>query len=271
MNVLCFTVEIDKNRFPDVLDFIKTLDDNDILYMSNEYDLYDNKNNSLCYRFEFDNDSVNRVGEILAKLIKSDFLRKYADDIIDTNYLGIEGSDRQNVVSDVLKCADICRLSLLLREFICENKHIHLGGFVLFRMKEYLTEFEDEIDFAIDEFIREKRYRDFVRFLKFFIDIQESVFENINLVLKNNGQYKLLDENGLPISKDLLDSTYCEISSLEDEGYVMLNDLVSLAPVHLTIHCKCNEENNENIKIIKEIFSDRVDFCHNCSMCLSMR
>lgn len=265
---MCFTVEIDKKRFPDVSDFIDKLDATDILYMSNEYDFSEDEEEGRCYRFEFDDDSLNSVCPLLAELIKNDYLSRYADSIIDANYYGVDKSDRQNVISSILKCVNTDEITLLINKFIAENMHIHLGGFVLFRLKDYLFGFEDEIDFAVDEYIQQRRYQDFVRFLKFFVDIQESVVDEVNLLVKRSGDYKLLDRNGNPISVDLLDSSYCEISALDDDdGYIMLNDLISLAPKHITIHCGLSTENEEPIKIIKEIFTGRVNFCHHCNIC----
>ena len=268
VNALCFTVEIDRKRFPDVSDFTVALDKFDVLYMSNEYDLSEDENDGICYRFEFDDNSLDTVSFLLTELVKNDFLCQYADSIIDTNYCNIDKNDKDIVISDILRCADSHKISVLIRDFINENMHIHLGGFVLFRMKEYLSDFEDEIDFAIDEYMQQKRYQDFINFLKFFIDIQEPTVDKINLVIEKNGDYRLLDADGVPISKDILDSTYCEISTLEeDDGYIMLNDLISLAPKSITVHCGYSGENYDTIKIINEIFDGRVDVCHHCKIC----
>lgn len=268
MNALCFTVEIDDKHFPNVYQFIKELDDSDIIYMSNEYNVSTYNDGVHCYMFEFDDTSLQYVSPKLAELIKTDYLTKYSDVIIDTNYYGVDNNDKKILISSILDYSDVEGLSYLINEFIHENKHMHLGGFTLFRMKDYLSNFEDEIDFAVDEYIEQRRYCDFVKFLKFFVDIQESSFNKVNLIIGRKGEYRLLDENGTPISDELLDSTYCEIAALDNsEGYVILNDLISLAPKRITIHCKKNYENDETVKIIKEIFSGRVDICCECNMC----
>lgn len=265
---MCFTVEIDDKHFPDVYNFIGELNTSDILYMSNEYDISGYNDGGHCYRFEFDDVSIANVSRILAELIKNDYLSKYADNIIDINYCGVDDVDKNALISSILEYSDIHELNSLIYTFIHENMHIHLGGFVLFRMKDYLSNFEDEIDFAVDEYIEQRRYRDFVKFLKFFVDIQDSSFDEINVLIGSNGNYKLLDNNGIPIDKELLDSTYCEIAALDDDdGYIMLNDLISLAPKHITIHCRKTDEDEEPIKIIKEIFVGRVNICHNCTIC----
>jgi len=268
VNALCFTVEIDDKHFPSVYQFIKDLDDSDIIYMSNEYNVSTYNEGVHCYMFEFDDTSLNSVIPILAELIKTDYLTKYSDTIIDTNYYGVDNNDKKILISSILDYSDIEGLTYLINEFITENRHLHLGGFTLFRMKDFLSNFEDEIDFAVDEYIEQRRYCDFVKFLKFFVDIQESPFNKVNLVIRNKGEFTLLDENGAKISDEFLDSTYCEIAALDNnDGYIILNDLISLAPKHITIHCKKKYENEETVKIIKEIFSGRVDICHNCYMC----
>ncbi len=267
MNALCFTVEIDDKHFPNIYSFISKLNTSEIIYMSNEYDMPTYSDSGCCYRFEFDNSSVNTISYILADLIKSDYLRKYADVIIDTNYYGIDSNDKKVLVSSIVDYSDTDELAYIIKSFIIENMHIHLGGFTLFRMKEYLSNFEDEIEFAVDEYIEQKRYNDFVKFLKFFVDIQASSFKKINIVIDKKGEYILMDENGIPIDKKYLDSSYCEIAALDDDEYVMLNDIISLAPKFITIHCKKKNENIEPVKMIKEIFAGRVNFCNGCNLC----
>lgn len=269
MNALCFTVEIDKKQFPDATDLIDNLQDENIFYISSmpehKFDLSDN----ICYQFDYDEHSIEVVSNILAEIIKLNYLNDYADTIIETNYIGIDKLSRKEIIHSVLKYADTNCITSLIKDFIVMNKHIHLGGFVLFRMKNFLDSFDDEIDFAIDEFIEQQRYRDFVKFLKFFVDIQETSFDKINLLIRRNGKHLLLDKNANPISSDLLDHTHCEISTLDNnESYLVINDLISLAPKHITIHCRTDLLNDELVKTIKEIFNDKVDFCHHCNICL---
>ncbi len=269
MNALCFTVEIDKKQFPDATDLIDSLQDEKIFYVSSmtehKFDLSDN----VCYQFDYDERSIGAVSNVLAEIIKLNYLNNYADAIIESNYIAIDQQYRKEIIHSVLKYADTDHIVSLIKDFITINKHIHLGGFVLFRMKNFLDLFDDEIDFAIDEFIEQQRYRDFVKFLRFFVDIQESTFDEINLLIRRNGKHLLLDKNANPISKDLLDHTHCEISTLEnDNSYLVVNDLVSLAPKHITIHCRADLATDDLIKTIKEIFTDKVDFCHHCNICL---
>ena len=267
MDALCFTVEIDENCFPNIKYFFKELEKNDILYISNEYDCSCDNSDCICYRFEFDDSSVSSVSTLLAEIVKMDYLRIYAGKIIDNNYFEISEENKTEIICEVLRCVNTKTIASRIYEFILENMHIHLGGFVFFRMKDYLTDFEDEIDYAIDEYIRQKKYREFVEFLKFFVEIQDSEFDEINVVVDKYGDYVLKDEKGNKISKELLDSTHCEISIMEDDNYILLNDLVSLAPKHIVVHCSVENELSGKIQAIKEIFGSKVDICRKCVIC----
>lgn len=258
---MCFTVEIDKKRFPDVEEFIKQLDCFNVLYMSNEYNVSHNAPDTECYRFEFDDKYRTTVCTLLAELIKTDYLKFYADNIIDINYFGLDKSEKRRLVEDVVKSADIEGVKANVSEFLTKNKHIHLGGFALFRMRKFISEFEDEIDFAIDEYMQKQQYAEFVKFLKFFVNMQEPEYGEVNLVIRGRS-YALLNENGEKIDENLLDSTYCEFADFEDNEYIMLNDLISLSPFHITVHCSPEDADGESVNIIKEIFGSRVDFMY---------
>lgn len=258
---MCLTVEIDEKQFPHAHSFFERLNDCNIRYV--------NSKENLCYKIEIDTEkSLKIVSNTLADIIKHTYLTKYAENIIKTDYFAVSICDREGIVDSVMEYTDICEISDLIFEYAKANPHIHLGGFVMFRMKDFMRSFEDEIDFAVDEYVEQQRHKDFVKFLKFFISIQESEVEKINLILLNNYKYYLLDGNGKPISKNLLDSTHCEISNLEDNSaYLLINDLVALSPRHIVIHCGADDLKGEIPSLVKEIFDTRVSTCQNCLLC----
>lgn len=265
---MCFTVEINTCQFPAAAVLINNLQDNGIYCMSSRSGTCLNLKETICYSFDYDNHTVDCVSHTLADIIKQDYLNGYAHSIILSNYVGIDENGLNSIISSVLKYSDTELIISLLKEFLASNNRIHLGGFVLFRMRRFFETFEDEIDFAVDEYIEQQRYNDFVKLLKFFVEIQEPAFDEVNLIVKRNKNHILLDKNAVPIDKALLDHTHCEISTLADcDSYFIINDLISLAPKHITIHCKADLEDDEAVKIIKEIFEDKVKVCYHCDIC----
>lgn len=227
--------------------------------MSNEFNFSHRQSESKCYRFEFDEKYRYNVSSLLAELIKTDYLKFYANSIIEVNFSALNKCEKKKIIDGLIEHTNIESLVDSIDEFLQETHHIHLGGYALFRMKNFILKFEDKIDCAIDEYIQKQQYLEFVKFLKFFINMQEPEFGEVNLVVKD-GEYDLLNENGERIDKKLLDSTYYEFAALEDSKYIMLNDLISLSPVHITVHCTADETKEEAVCIVKEIFGNRVDF-----------
>lgn len=60
-----------------------------------------------------------------------------------------------------------------------ENEEINIQGFITFRMKELREDIEEIIDKVVEEYMVEKEYREFVKLLKYFVDIQESKIEKL--------------------------------------------------------------------------------------------
>ena len=74
-----------------------------------------------------------------------------------------------------------------------ENEEINIKGFITFRMKELREDIEEIIDKVVEEYMVEKEYKEFVKLLKYFVDIQESKIEKINIYIHEGGGYELKD------------------------------------------------------------------------------
>ena len=52
-------------------------------------------------------------------------------------------------------------------------------------MKELRSDIEEIIDKVIEGYMVEKEYKEFIKLLKYFVDIQESKIDLINIVIDN--------------------------------------------------------------------------------------
>ncbi len=83
-----------------------------------------------------------------------------------------------------------------------ENHSIYIDGFIQFRIKEFELFIDMVIDRGgIDEFTLEKEYKEFIKILQYFVDVQESKYNLINIIFENN-DYLLLDEGDNILDKD---------------------------------------------------------------------
>jgi len=153
-------------------------------------------------------------------------------------------------------------------EYLDLSKNLIVEGFISFRLKDYQKELEIIVNTAVDELLMEKEYQEFIRLLKYFVEIQEPRIQKVQIVFKNNGKFSLLDEKDKPIKHDCLDGLMLDL--LENEiNYedLLISALITLAPQELVLHKEPEIESNETIKTIEKVFGKRVINCTGCPKC----
>lgn len=159
-----------------------------------------------------------------------------------------------------------------ITECIEENKEINVKGFITFRMKEFRNELESIIDKVVENYMVEKEYNEFIKLLKYFVELQESKIDRINIIIESDGNYILQDGYGNDIMNilfsDLNESKFTGAVSIDD---MLISSLITNAPNSIVIHGAENCSNKEILDTIKNVFEDRVIFCSKCNMCEKMR
>jgi putative sporulation protein YtxC len=149
---------------------------------------------------------------------------------------------------------------------------ININGFITFRMRELREDIEKVIDKVVEKYMVEKEYKEFIRLLKYFVDIQDSKIEKINILISNGSSYIVIDGSGDDIfSTFLKDLSECKLgidASVED---IIISGLITNAPNHIVIHGKEYCSNKEFIDTITNVFGDRVTFCNECELCSSTK
>lgn len=144
--------------------------------------------------------------------------------------------------------------SLLIR-----HPSLHLGGFFRFRWRHHAWRRKDLLEQAIDEYILDREYREYVELLKELMK-EKTEREEVNLVHKGGREFILLNEEGLTIRvKRRLDEMGL------DDGDSLLTDLITLAPKRLIIHT--HEQESPLFRTIAQLFPERITYCNGCFMC----
>lgn len=155
-----------------------------------------------------------------------------------------------------------------LMEYFESSNTIILDGFINFRLKDYLKDLEEIVEKAVDNFLMEKEYREFIRLLKYFVDIQEPKYENIHIIATNHGTYTLLDDRREEITNECIKEYLNEISESEiNYDDLLVSSLITLAPKKITIHNISCFKNKELLETIHNIFYNNVCICRSCSIC----
>jgi putative sporulation protein YtxC len=143
------------------------------------------------------------------------------------------------------------RLSETLRQNDADT--IVLEGFMRFRMKDYLTAWESELSWCVQDHVRKKEYAEFVEILRLFVKIRIPRAKQVHICIDGDGEYVLLDERLC-----LLQSRFSGARSDKDDA--LLSALVNIAPLSIVVHNRERFFDARIIETIKDVFGTRVEF-----------
>lgn len=148
-----------------------------------------------------------------------------------------------------------------IKDCITEMRQINIEGFIRFRMKDISQDIEKVVDKVVEDFMVEKEYNEFIKLLKYFVEIQESRMSYVNIILQGHGEFRILDENGkdvfMAFTKELSDVKINEDTTMED---ILISGLIMNCPKKIVIHNTSVLKNKEFIDTITKVFGDRVSF-----------
>lgn len=193
------------------------------------------------------------------------------DEIIDVEkdiMKVLKGDDGSNDENYIFITNIINSIHIKIRECIEENREMNINGFITFRMRELREDIESIIEKVVEKYMVEKEYREFIKLLKYFVDIQDSKMEEINIVSLGDNLYKIYDGYGVNVLNEfmteLVDSKLGVEANVED---VIISGLITNVPRNIIIHNESLCTNMEFIDTIKNVFGDRVKVCNGCSHC----
>jgi putative sporulation protein YtxC len=155
-----------------------------------------------------------------------------------------------------------------LRDYLDGAHELIVEGFVTFRLRDYVEELEDAVDRAVDDFLMEREYREFVRLLKYFVDVQEPRIDHVHVLIRPGGSFRLVDDEGIAIKSEYLEEFVVEMVDSEvNYEDLLISAMITLAPRSLTVHLDMTGYLDESIETIKGVFGERVALCPGCAVC----
>ena len=119
--------------------------------------------------------------------------------LINYNYFYFDEYEKKKILENCMQIIDpeiyIEKLSEKnnIKKYIRENNSMIIDGFVYFRLKKYLEYLDEVVDNAVNKFIIEKEYREFISLLRVYIESRASKYTLLHLIYIN-GESVLLDE-----------------------------------------------------------------------------
>ncbi len=143
------------------------------------------------------------------------------------------------------------RLSAFFSE--SEPETLMLEGFMRFRMKDYLEEWNRALSLGVENFIRKKEYVEFVEILRLFVSIRIPRVRKVHVCVDGHGEYLLLDERLC-----LLKCAF--FTKRIDRDDALLSALVNIAPLCIVVHNRERFFDARVLETIKDVFGKRVEF-----------
>lgn len=144
--------------------------------------------------------------------------------------------------------------------FLQMSEHLHLQGYIRFRLKSYVDDLRSFLDYAVEEFSIDRQYEDFIALLKYFVCEQEAKSPAVHIYHQQGNEFIVLDEQYRPIKTEQSDGLVMETIdqeiNLED---MILSTLITVSPRMVYIHTK--EPEMQVIRTIKLIFEERAVLC----------
>ncbi|PJI09683.1 MULTISPECIES: putative sporulation protein YtxC [Clostridium] len=154
-----------------------------------------------------------------------------------------------------------------INECLSEYDQVNINGFLIFRMKSIETNLKGIIDKVIERYMIEKEYDEFIKLLKYFVDMQESKIEIINIYVLKDGKYKITDKNEVDVTEkvmsELSGSKFKNDINADD---MLISGLITACPEKIIIHDDDNFINKEILNTIQNVFERKVVFCNSVSV-----
>ena len=150
--------------------------------------------------------------------------------------------------------------------YISSHKSLVLSGFINFRIQNYCKILDEIIEEAVNSFIIEKEYLEFISLLKLYINSQGTHCNVVHLIYSSTNS-TLLDENLNVVedNREAFDAKYLSDISFSSNDYT-LNSLLNLLPKKIYIHL-LDDYVDEFINTIQSIFENRIFICKDCNIC----
>lgn len=256
-----------------LLENLKKLELNDVCFSCHKFKVYHNI--IIHYKGKDLKLFLSTISNLLVFLVLDLFEDIIIRKILQNEYFYFDNMEKKQILNKVedIYLDDEKRVTnkenILFNSFydyINDNNKIFLKGVITFRLKKYIGELENIIDDAVNQYLIEKEYTEFVSLLKLYINSEESKIDFVHLIY-NNQESILLDKDKNIIKTDinLLNAKYLSDISFSSSDMV-LNTLLNILPKKIYIHL-IDEEEDDFITTLELIFENRVSICRDCDIC----
>ncbi|MCL4516633.1 MAG: putative sporulation protein YtxC [Firmicutes bacterium] len=230
-----------------------------------------------------DTDKILRyyVASAIADLIVNDFQLGLLPKILKSHYANFTEEEKQQIVARAgqlltrnVETGEEDLLQLINRrnqilykvvDYLNTSNKLIIEGFVRFWLKDYFQELCEAVDRAVDGFVVDREYQEFIRLLKHFVAIQEPKADEVHVIVRASGLFRLLDRDRRVVDNEYLEGFVFDlVQNQMDYDDLLVSALITIAPRKIVLHFR---KKREVAQTIVNVFEERVEFCPGCQFC----
>ncbi|WP_018130783.1 putative sporulation protein YtxC [Effusibacillus pohliae] len=159
-------------------------------------------------------------------------------------------------------------IELEIRDYLREHSVLNIEGMVWFRLRQLAYDRVHAIERAIDEYLMDREYQEFVNLLRDFLRVQHSRSPLIHLIVQPN-RMLLVNHDGCPmthahpeeVAEDQTDKD-------QQQADMVISTLITMAPAQLRLHLPgLMPDDTALVETVKRVFAERLHMCKGCALC----
>lgn len=158
------------------------------------------------------------------------------------------------------------RVLARLADYLEHEAMLIVDGFVTFRLQDMVAEAEEAVDGAVDAFLLQREYQEFIALLRHFVDTLPPRHDLVHAVLQPGGRLRLVDADGHALAG--AGETDPALGDLAPEDRV-ISALIPLAPRSVILHqpARSGALAADGVAAIRDVFGARLHLCDGCRIC----
>lgn len=270
-----FCIKTNNNRIVDyLLNEFEKVELEDIYISKLEFKLYTN------FIVHYRGKNLDSFYNIFSNILSSAIIEFYEKDIIrhiiNCNYFYFSEVEQRkifDIVSNYIYNEELTEsyirkdsIMISCTQYFSNNKSAILDGFVNFRLNDYIKIIDYIVDLAVNKFVIDREYTEFIDLLKCYINSKDYGTDIVHLIYQNEESI-LLDEfkKVMDLDDSILNSKYLSDITFSSNDYT-LNTLLTLLPRKIYVHL-IDGVQDEFINTLKLVFDNRIYICNDCNIC----
>ena len=219
---------------------------------------------------------INSISNILTKSTILFYEDNLITDSIYLNYFYFNKLEIKSIIENtqkLLKEYDVINtkydlINNSIFKYLLNHHSLYFKSFIDFRLKEYKDLIDKKVDLAVNQFLIDKEYIEFVNILRLYINSESSSsnLEHLHLIYKNKDSIIIDDNKNIVSCNDNITKAKYISDITFSSNDLALNTLLNLLPHKITIHLVDGFQ-DEFIETLKLIFQNKITICEDCDIC----